>query len=67
MLQEAIPFITENPARYLSLRGKGELREGADADVLVLTKDSLAVQVVMSKGELLKNSGWQKQPMFSQK
>jgi N-acetylglucosamine-6-phosphate deacetylase len=39
-LEEALPWVTENPARVLGLAGrKGVLASGADADIVVLDAD----------------------------
>lgn len=47
------PFVTSNTARILKLKTKGKLEEGCDADVLVLSKDSLDIREVMANGKRL--------------
>jgi beta-aspartyl-dipeptidase (metallo-type) len=38
-LAQALPAFTANPARLLRLHGKGQVNEGADADLLCLNAD----------------------------
>ncbi|WP_280769353.1 beta-aspartyl-peptidase [Salipaludibacillus daqingensis] len=42
---------TENPARILKLDNKGTIKEGNDADILLITKDSFSIDSVMAKGQ----------------
>lgn len=49
LLETVLPFITSNPARLLRLANKGHLREGADADLVVLD-ESGSVRDVMARG-----------------
>lgn len=52
-LSEALCFLTVNPARVLGLEGiKGELKEGADAD-LVVYGENLAIRDVFARGKLM--------------
>ena len=56
-LEKALPFFTTNVAGGLGLTGKkGEIREKADADILLLNKD-FSLTTVIAKGELLMNKG----------
>lgn len=48
-LRDAVSMLTANPARLLGLEGKGVLRAGADAD-LVLLDAALNVRGVMTRG-----------------
>ena len=48
-LEQVLPPVTSNVAELLRLPGKGRLRVGADADLVVLTTDH-AVQHVMARG-----------------
>ena len=49
-LEEALPFLTANPARVLRLEGrKGCIAPGADADVLLLN-DDLSIDSVYARG-----------------
>ena len=45
-LQQALSFVTSNPARVLGLSAKGRVRVGGDADLLVLDDDYRIVDVV---------------------
>jgi len=56
-LDLVLPFVTSNTARVLKLKGKGTLEPGADADVLVLRKDSLDIHDVIARGRRMVASG----------
>lgn len=56
-LELALSFVTSNTAKILKLNKKGKLSEGCDADVLVLTKQSLEIHEVISKGRRLVADG----------
>ena len=49
-LETAISTITANPAEILSLKGKGKVREGYDADLCVLDQ-GLEIQEVIARGK----------------
>lgn len=49
-LETAISTITANPAEILSLKGKGKIQEGFDADLCVLDQ-GLEIQEVIARGE----------------
>lgn len=56
-LEEALSFLTRNPARVLGLEGvKGELKEGADADIIVYEKD-LSIRHVFARGKHMVKDG----------
>lgn len=48
-LETAISTITANPAEILSLKGKGKIQEGFDADLCVLDQ-GLEIQEVVARG-----------------
>jgi len=52
-----LPCVTANPARALKLAGKGRLTPGAEADVLVIRKDSLDIVEVVARGSRLLRGG----------
>ena len=56
-LEDVLPFVTTNPARALKLASKGRLEEGADADVLLIDKATLAVAHVVARGRALVRDG----------
>lgn len=56
-LTTALSCITKNPAKITGLKGKGEVRVGGDADLLLLEPESLAIDSVMSRGQWLKLDG----------
>ena len=49
-LETAISTITANPAEILSLKGKGKIQEGFDADLCVLDQ-GLEIREVIARGE----------------
>jgi beta-aspartyl-dipeptidase (metallo-type) len=51
-LEEAIKVITTTPAAYLRLAGKGAIRVGADADLVLLDRD-LEIATVLAKGQVM--------------
>ena len=51
---EAVSMITKNPAKMLGLHGKGEIKKGYDAD-LVLLNESLFTECVILGGQIIKN------------
>lgn len=56
-LETVLPIITENPAKLLKLRGKGVLEPGADADLCLLKHDTLDVDTVLAKGQIMVRGG----------
>lgn len=54
---DALALITSNPANRLGISGrKGSIREGADADLLILDRE-LRIEQVFAKGRLMVDSG----------
>lgn len=52
-MEDALPFVTENVAEALGLKGeKGCIKEGADADILLLNNE-LEIDTVIAKGSVL--------------
>ncbi|MCX6551168.1 MAG: beta-aspartyl-peptidase [Acidobacteria bacterium] len=56
-LATALRVVTSNPARILKLTGKGQLVAGADADLVLLDADTLAIRGVMAGGAWLMRDG----------
>jgi beta-aspartyl-dipeptidase (metallo-type) len=56
-LEQLLPLVTSNTADVLQLSGKGRLEAGADADVLVLRRDTLAVETVIARGRIVLHDG----------
>ncbi|MCK4393007.1 beta-aspartyl-peptidase [Candidatus Bipolaricaulota bacterium] len=56
-LPDALALITSNPADRLGISGrKGSIREGADADLLILDEE-LRIEQVFAKGQLMVDDG----------
>jgi beta-aspartyl-dipeptidase (metallo-type) len=56
-LERVLPIVTSNTARVLKLANKGSIAIGSDADLLVLRKDSLELDAVISQGKVLFQHG----------
>ncbi len=56
-MDAALRVVTENPARILRLRGKGQLAAGFDADVVLLAPGTLEIRGVVAKGRWLMRDG----------
>ena len=54
---EVLPLVTSNPAGILKLPGKGRVEAGADADLVVLDRGSLAAVEVIAGGRRLVKEG----------
>ena len=56
-LEEALPFFTSNVAAALGMAGrKGAIREGADADILLMDAD-MNLQTVIARGRVMMEDG----------
>lgn len=56
-LEKALLPLTQNPARILRLSGKGEIRPGADADILLFDRSTLELHTVIAGGVLAVQDG----------
>ncbi len=56
-LEVALLPITANPAKIYKLTGKGEVKEGNSADITILDKDTLEVDTVIAKGQIMVKAG----------
>ena len=56
-LETAIQVITSTPANILGLKQKGNIAIGMDADMVLLRPDSLYIDTVLAKGQLMVESG----------
>ncbi len=52
-LEIALRAITKNPARILKMTKKGQVKQGMDADLCFLNPQTLAVESVMAKGQMM--------------
>lgn len=56
-VEMALKPVTSTPAKYLKLRGKGNIAEGMDADVLMLSETTLLPSAVVARGQLCMKNG----------
>ena len=56
-LDMVLPLFTSNTARALKLPKKGAIREGMDADIVVLSEGSLDVREVIARGQMMVRDG----------
>lgn len=59
-LETAVKGITSNPASVLKLNRKGRIKEGFDADICLLKEDTLGLDTVIAKGQVMVRDGEQK-------
>jgi len=52
-IEDAVKVSSTNISKHLKLDQKGEIKEGKDADLLVLDKDSLQIKHVIAKGKIM--------------
>jgi beta-aspartyl-dipeptidase (metallo-type) len=56
-LETALRVVSTSPADFHRLRGKGRIRVGGDADLVLLDPESLKVRTVVARGKILKRDG----------
>ena len=56
-LETALRTITSNVADHLRLSRKGRVREGNDADLVLADPDTLAIQTVIARGQIMLRDG----------
>lgn len=56
-LEQALQVITSNPAQVLKLSHKGNIQKGKDADLVILDKETLTIQTVIAKGQIMVAQG----------
>ncbi|WP_312653070.1 beta-aspartyl-peptidase [Aminipila sp.] len=56
-IEIAISLITSNPATIYGLKKKGFIKKGSDADMVLVDKDTLEIDTLIAKGEILKKQG----------
>lgn len=52
-LEIAIRSLTINPAKILGFKNKGEIKKAFDADLCILNKDTLDIETVITKGQVM--------------
>jgi beta-aspartyl-dipeptidase (metallo-type) len=50
-LSEALALVTSNTAKALRLGNKGHVKEGMDADLIILDQETLDIKHVFAKGQ----------------
>ena len=56
-LETALKVITQNPARNLKLLQKGLIKEGKDADFVLLDRENLKIDTVIARGRIMVQDG----------
>ncbi|MDQ6600638.1 beta-aspartyl-peptidase [Bacillus salipaludis] len=56
-LETALEVITTNPAQVLRLSSKGSIQTGKDADIVLLQKETLTIDTVMARGQVMVEKG----------
>ncbi|MBI0579955.1 beta-aspartyl-peptidase [Neobacillus cucumis] len=56
-LETALEVITTNPAQVLRLSSKGSIQAGKDADIVLLQKETLTIDTVMARGQVMVEKG----------
>ncbi|MGE7762971.1 beta-aspartyl-peptidase [Peribacillus sp. NPDC097895] len=56
-LETALKVITTNPAQVLKLSSKGSIQSGKDADIVLLHKETLIIDTVMARGQVMVEKG----------
>ncbi|QCX32536.1 beta-aspartyl-peptidase [Caloramator sp. E03] len=51
--EKAIRVITSNPAFLLKLKNKGRIEKGFDADIVLVDKETLDIDTVIAKGQVM--------------
>lgn len=65
-LENVLPHVTSNTADILRLDRKGRLKPGADADIVILERGSLAITHVFANGRRVVDDGRSVQPNFTE-
>lgn len=56
-IEDALKVITTNVARLLKLDNKGSITEGKDADMVMVNKESLDIDLVIAMGKIMVKGG----------
>ncbi|MBA1336245.1 MAG: beta-aspartyl-peptidase [Firmicutes bacterium] len=56
-IESALRVITSNVADVLKMREKGRINTGMDADIVILNKEDLSIDMVIGKGKILVENG----------
>ena len=56
-IEKAVSVITSNVAGLLKLKNKGSIESGKDADIVLVDKDSMDIDMVFAKGRIMVEKG----------
>lgn len=56
-MEDALKVITSNPANIYALKSKGNIEVGKDADLVLLDKDDLNINIVIARGKVMYENG----------
>lgn len=56
-IEQALKVITSNPASVLKLASKGNIEEAKDADINLLDEETLKIDTVIAKGQVMMKNG----------
>lgn len=56
-VEKAVSVITSNVAGLLKLKNKGSIESGKDADIVLVDKDSMDIDMVFAKGKIMVEKG----------
>lgn len=56
-IEKAVSVITSNVAELLKLKNKGNIETGKDADIVLVDKDSMEIDMVFAKGRIMVENG----------
>lgn len=56
-ITQALRPVTANPANLLKLKSKGQIAVGMDADLVLVKQDTLLIDIVIARGQLMVQDG----------
>jgi beta-aspartyl-dipeptidase (metallo-type) len=56
-IDKAMKVITKNPAKVLTLKNKGTIKQGKDADLVLVKENTLDIDMVIAKGKIMVKDG----------
>ena len=55
-IEDSLKTATKNPADFLKLKNKGQIKKGYDADIILVDKKDLSINYYLSKGAFKKKN-----------